>query len=406
MSVKERKWKDEEGRMQTAWVVDVKMLVPGQGIVRVRRTSPINNKRGAEAFERQVRVALLNGTFNKEEDERKAQTFDDFLPTYLAYCVNNNKFSTLDSKRRVIAHHLKPFFGAKRLDAIGPADIEQFKSEMSQKLSRARQPRPDASKWAKLKRYGAEPPKLSRKTINNALTCLRKMLVVAEEQGVVNHVPRVRLFRSEPTEFDFLSFEEADLLLAAADDHLRPALLLVLKTGLRIGELLALQWSDLDLGLGRVVVRRNFYRGHLNPLPKGGKAKMVDLAPSVIEALKTHRHLRSPWVFCRDDGTPLTEARLNRMLNAAVKQSGIVREKGRIGWHDLRHTFASHLAMRGVPLVVNSQLLRHSDIKTTMRYSHLSPEMTREAVQKLDEPSPLAMVAEGHMRGTRKIVPQ
>jgi site-specific recombinase XerD len=60
---------------------------------------------------------------------------------------------------------------------------------------------------------------------------------------------------------------------------------------------------------------------------------------------------------------------------------------GIIGWHDLRHTYASHLAMKGVPLKVIQELLGHATIEMTMRYAHLSPEVKQEAVQLLDEPA-------------------
>ena len=86
-------------------------------------------------------------------------------------------------------------------------------------------------------------------------------------------------------------------------------------------------------------------------------------------------------------------------LDAAVARAGITREHGRIGWHDLRHTYASHLVMRGTPLKVVQELLGHATIEMTMRYAHLSPEAKREAVQCLDLPPPVA-TPEGHRRGT------
>jgi integrase len=74
-------------------------------------------------------------------------------------------------------------------------------------------------------------------------------------------------------------------------------------------------------------------------------------------------------------------------MSSALQQAGITREEGRIGWHDLRHTYGSHLAMKRVPLKVIQELMGHATIEMTMRYAHLSPDTRREAVGVLDRPS-------------------
>lgn len=259
---------------------------------------------------------------------------------------------------------------------------------MRSKLSSSRKTSAEASKWAVLKRHGAPAETLSPKTGNNTLTCLRKMLAVAQEQGVIEHIPRVKLFKVNKPDFDFLAFDEAERLIDATDNDSRAAVLVAVKAGLRLGEILALQWSDLDLVKGRVVVRRNFWRGHLNETPKGGRTRSVDLPGSVVSALKTHRHVKGPWVFCTTKGHPLTDKQLNGLLSRAARRAGIARDEGRIGWHDLRHTYGSHLAMRAVPLRTIQELMGHATIEMTMRYAHLSPEITRDAVKQLDAPAP------------------
>ena len=79
-------------------------------------------------------------------------------------------------------------------------------------------------------------------------------------------------------------------------------------------------------------------------------------------------------------GTFLPRAKARWELERACKRAGL----RLVGWHTLRHSFASHLVMRGVSIVIVQRLLGHVDIKTTMRYAHLSPDVTREAVQRLD----------------------
>jgi len=112
--------------------------------------------------------------------------------------------------------------------------------------------------------------------------------------------------------------------------------------------------------------------------------------------LKEERHLKGPYVFCDDTGAPRRPGPSERGLTRALKAAGITREHGNISWHDLRHTYASHLVMRGTPLKVVQELLGHATIEMTMRYAHLSPEAKREAVQCLDLPPPAPTTPEGH----------
>jgi len=112
----------------------------------------------------------------------------------------------------------------------------------------------------------------------------------------------------------------------------------------------------------------------------------MDLPASAVDALKGHRHLRGPFVFCQENGQPLTDGLMKLPLQPALRQAGISREQGRIGWHYLRHTYGSHLAMRGVPLKVIQELMGHATIEMTMRYAHLAPEVRESAVQQLDRP--------------------
>jgi integrase len=133
---------------------------------------------------------------------------------------------------------------------------------------------------------------------------------------------------------------------------------------MRLGEIIGLHWSDLDLVRGRLNVNRTIWRGKPNS-PKGGRARTIDLPVSVIDALKAHRHLKGPWVFCQANGNLLTPGLLKWPLTRALRVAGISRPEGVIGWHDLRHTYGSHLAMRGVPLRVIQELMGHASMEMT-----------------------------------------
>ena len=156
-------------------------------------------------------------------------------------------------------------------------------------------------------------------------------------------------------------------------------ILLALRTGLRQGELLASRWDDVDLVTGRLMVRRRNWRGNIDT-PKNGKPREIPLTPQTLTELKRFRHLRGRLVFCREEGSPLTYGQCKRPLWGFCRLAGL----RLIGWHALRHTYCSHLTMKGVPLKVVQEYTGHSDIRITTRYSHLSPEVGREDVAVLE----------------------
>ncbi len=148
---------------------------------------------------------------------------------------------------------------------------------------------------------------------------------------------------------------------------------------LRQGELLALRWEDVDLVVGRILVRRAVARGKIGT-PKSGKSREVEIGERAVAALKQHRHLKGELVFSDADGKLLSKGACKWPLWRACKKAGL----RRIGWHVLRHTFASHLVMLGAPLKAVQELLGHATIEMTMRYAHLSPDARHAAARLLD----------------------
>ncbi|MBU8899929.1 site-specific integrase [Corallococcus sp. M34] len=391
MSVRQRKYTDKDGRNQQVWFVDIKFKHANGGVERVRKDSPVNTRRGAEQYERDIRAALLMGTFRKEKEPetngetKKVPTVKDFTSRFLTYSENNNKHSSVVSKRQLLDDHLLPFFGETALDAIGPAEIEDFKAAMKKKPRRLSGHSDTASRRALRRRKVRTTKLLSLKTINNALAVLSKLLNLAKEQSVLAHVPDVKLFKVKKPDYDFLTFEEVERLLAAAGPEDFALLTAAPKTGLRQGELIGLQWQDVDVPRAKLHVKRTIWRG-VEGTPMGGSTRTVDLPQSVVDALKAHRHLRGPFVFCQENGEHLTPGMMDHLLITTLKRAGISRETGTIGWHDLRHTYGSHLAMKGVPLKVIQELMGHATLDMTMRYAHLSPQVKQDAVKLLDGP--------------------
>jgi len=355
MSVRLRKWKTKEGTVLERWTIDVKLALPGKATRRVRDFSPVNTRRGALQHERTVREALTAGTHDKEVKE--VPTLEAFQARFLDHAVVNNKPATVYEKRWVLRLHLVPAFGKRRLDQIGPADVEAYKAR-------------------KLKEgQGA-------KTVNNHLCILRKLLNLAVEWGELPYAPKVKQLRVTPSDFRFLTFEETDRFLRASAPEWKAWLITALKTGLRVGELLALKWEDLDLVAGRVVVRRTLWHDQ-EGTPKGGRYREVPLSGDAVATLQAHRHLRGPYVFCETTGKRLNHNRVKAVVPRTCARAGLAK---RLTTHDLRHTFASHLVMRGVALKAVQELLGHATMEMTMRYAHLSPDVKRDAVQLLDRP--------------------
>ncbi len=155
-------------------------------------------------------------------------------------------------------------------------------------------------------------------------------------------------------------------------DHLKPAVLLSLNTGLRRGELLKLKWKNVDFERKMVTVE--------GETAKSNKTRHVPLneeALLILQEWKRQPGVKSSYVFCDAEGKPFRDMRTS--WETVIKLAKI----SNFRWHDLRHTFASKLAIAGVDLNKVRALLGHSDYKMTLRYAHLAPEHLHEAVAML-----------------------
>ena len=110
--------------------------------------------------------------------------------------------------------------------------------------------------------------------------------------------------------------------------------------GLRLGEIIALEWRDSDLVARRLAVERSDWQGHVT-VPKGGRSRQLPMTPRLTAALKAARHLRGERVLCLADGTPITRDRVIKAVRGAQRVAGIEQ-----GGHILRHTFCSAFALR------------------------------------------------------------
>lgn len=350
MSLKVRRYK------RGGWEVDIRVTMPDGRELRERRRAPVSTKDQATRWGRERERRLLQARTTVElKAPRELPRLEDFATEFLeTYVRANNKPSEQAAKRVHLRRHLLPELGRLRLDEVKVRQVEHLKARLL-------------------------ADKLSPKSINNSLAVLGKLLGYAVEVELLEAAPRIKLLPVPEQGFDFLTFDEATRLTKAADGIWAAAILVGLRTGLRQGELRRLAWDTVDLVAGRLVVREAAWKGVVGT-PKGGRSREIPLSPEAVSTLKAHRHLRGPLVFCTEAGGMLTVGEMKRPLWRACRRAGL----RRIGWHVLRHSFASHLVMRGVPLKTVQELLGHSDIRTTMRYAHLAPEVKHEAVRLLD----------------------
>lgn len=245
------------------------------------------------------------------------------------------------------------------LDAITKKDIELFKASEQKKG-------------------------LSNKTINNKLTVLRKCLSTAYDWGAMkNAPPGIKQLKCIPPVTDFLTPGEADRLLTHAQGVVYEMILIALRTGMRRGEIRGLQWEAIDWDNRILTVRHSFcdYTQSLTS-PKSNRERYVPLADDLYEVLRARRKATG-YVFTNRRGRPFPQQSILRALQEVQVSAGL----RKIGWHTLRHTFASHLATK-VSLRTVQELLGHSTITMTMRYSHVSASHLRAAIDLLSVPVP------------------
>lgn len=339
-----------------SWWVDIRF-----NFVRYRKRSPLNTKGGGQAYETYLRGELAkHGSLEHLKPQPLPPapvTFAEFAERWMRdYVAVNNKWSEQCNKRRTLRAHLLPAFGAMPLDAISSAAIERFKAERLRRRTRGRE--------------GLHP-----KTINNLLTILRKCLVTAVEWGELKHLPVVRFLRLGPVPYRYLTESEVDALLASVPEGPWRAMVIVaLHTGLRHCELVGLQWGDVDLERQVMCVSRGKVLGRITA-PKNFRSRTVPLTRASSEALAALPR-SSEWIF--GHVTTYWQA-----LSALVNFSGRA-GLGRVGWHDLRHTFASRLVAAGAPIKAVQDLMGHASLTMTLRYSHLGPQELRGAIDLLE----------------------
>ena len=355
-----------------------------------RKAKAVGDKKAAQDVASKLRAKLALGDFQIEEPERPP-TFQEQAERWLeTYAKVHCRPSTYDGYQRLLRTYAFPRFGTKPLPEVTREDLKGLIAEMGAK-------------------------NLSKSSIKLAVAPIRELYNHAIDDGHPLQNPAARMGRFLKDRADHrlkitpLTSEEVQRLLTAAKEQdrtraedrvreVRPSvsmfLLCAVRTGLRLGEVLGLQWGDLDFAGRFIEVRRQFTKGRLD-LTKSGKIRRVDMSRQLSEAFRQAQEIRGAElaiegrefdpdepIFRNGAGHRLDPSRVSKTV---LRRGLLVADLRQIRFHDLRHTFASLLLANRESLVyVKDQLGHHSIQITVDTYGHLIPGANKAAVDKLD----------------------
>ena len=274
--------------------------------------------------------------------------------------------------------YIRPKLGSVPLNKLTMNDLQQFFNWM----------RKDGRTLHRESRGGG----LSDNMVRNCHSLCRRALekAVAERLIVKNPIEECKAPPIRRKEMHLLSREELQkLLIQARAEGYYEVFLLELTTGLRVGELMALQWDDLNFNTGELRIERQVYRTKEELLIQEPKTKAsirtVILPPPVVEALKEYKKtVSSRWMFPspKKEDAPLAPAAASHRLSKILSHAGCKK----VRFHDLRHVFATNALEHGMDVKTLSTIIGHTSSATTLNiYAHVTSDMQRQAAVKIDQ---------------------
>ncbi len=347
------------------WVFRWYDYTSGKRIYKKQVIGTIGQLRSRRDAERAV-VALRSWI---NVDSGTPQTVCDLDAHYRAHELTPGRksFSTTENHRLLFKRYIEPRWGHFRLSAIRTVEVEEWLHSL---------PLAPASK--------------------TKLKCVLSVLynhAIRYEWLTFNPISRVRTSQKRLRDKDVLTPDEFQKLVQNLSVRDRAMVLLIGSTGLRRSEMIALTWSDLNLGTMEVNVLRSCVRNRIGKTKTESSCRPVPLHPLVLSALLEWRK-RSPYASDLDflfpsiwhKGTkPLSpDSILEKSIRPALAKEGVVGK--RIGWHSFRHSLATNLRSLGVDIKVAQELLRHSSSRTTLDiYTRAVDRQKREASSKVVE---------------------
>jgi integrase len=292
-----------------------------------------------------------------------AEFWPDFVEGYVR--ANRGKFSSQRARESIFKTHLKPWHDLP-LSAITDEEVQKLKGRLVDRAP---------------------------KTTNNVLVCLSVVLKTAVEWKKLAAMPcKIRLVKvPKSAKPDFYADDQLTRLVEAAASRTSDLVTVLLgaDAGLRRGEVIGLEWEDIDFPRGTLTVRRAVYRRVVGT-PKGNAERIIPLTSRLKAALQAHRHLVGPRVLVDATDESIRSA-MERLSRRAGLPAGTRMKRGKevprwLGLcHKLRHTFCTRLAMKGIPPRTIQELAGHVSIETTMRYMHVTARAPADAIRALDE---------------------
>jgi integrase len=298
------------------------------------------------------RTALAKGEVGIEE-RRPVPTLSEFASRFMeaieTQCAEKPKTVTFyrEKLNKLLAHEA---MSSLKLDKIDEGVIDEFKNSRIRSKSRRKRT-------------------LSPASVNRELATLRRLLRLAHEWKVIDRVPRVRLLRGEKTREYVLPRAIEATYLAALPHLLQDVALLLVDTGLRLGEAVSLEWPQVHL---EPVGGATFgFLTVLSGKAKSRKSRNVPLSPRVAEMLRRWERPGDGFVFYRRDGNPVDTSLLGQQHARVRELLGLP-----VGFvlHSLRHTFGTRLGESGCDAFGIMKLMGHSSVTVSQRYVHPSPE--------------------------------
>ena len=354
----------------------------------------------------QEKLKALRDSINSAEPKqpKASMTFGAWLDHwYRSDCKPTISPKTQTDYENRIYQHIIPEIGQIPLVKLTSGDLQQFYIRLKQG-GRLLQP----------ERYG---PGLSDRMVKTCHVTCCTALDKAVSQGLLlkNPAAACKAPATHPKEMQVLTQEEMQrLLIQAKENDCYELLLLELTTGLRRGELLALQWDDLDFQTGELYIQRQVQRirGELTVTqPKTrSSSRSIILPTPILDILKSCRqHTGSRWMFPspRKEDSPRDPAAVRKKLSTILDRAGCKH----VRFHDLRHTFATNALEHGMDVKTLSAIIGHVSSATTLNvYAHVTDGMRQSAAAKIDcaiakaEPGPDAAVKEKPARTTFQAV--
>jgi integrase len=296
------------------------------------------------ALESERRKAFANeyGLLQKPHVVKFSHLMDQYLENYAK--INNRAWK----RDRDCLKNMEAFFGDCYLKEITPFQIEKYKAHRLHQ--------------------GVKPS-----TVNRELSVLKRAFNLAIDWHLAeeNPVRRVKFFQQPDPKERVLSGEEEEILINASSGHLTPILIAGLNTGMRVSEILSLKWSQVNLRKREIEVVKT----------KSGKKRVIPINDALLDMFNRLRRVDDFVFLYHDPKTkkPRPVKSIKRSFTNACRRAGIEA----FTFHDTRHTFASRLVERGVDLITVKELLGHSSVRTTERYTHTHKEEKKRAVDVL-----------------------